>query len=210
MQKRLIKNHKYFPNDHFKYVAGFTIVELIVSIAIMAIVSGVIFWNGRKFNDRIEVNSAAEEVSLTIRQAQNYGSSVRESASGSGTFTYGYGITFNTTYTNPTYLIVFVDQNGDKKYNSSPTDESVDKIYLRNGVSIQNICLWNGSTCVSANLQSIQATFIRPNLDATIKGYNSSGNEVGGPWTEGRVTLQSRQGATKVVIINNTGQVSVQ
>ena len=195
--------YKIFPTNK----KGFTLVELIVVVSIMTIISAVIFWNGRAFNDKITVTSAAEDASLAIREAQNYGVSVKGTASGQ--FNLAYGVSFDTSNISPApFIPIFADANGNGRYDSS---EEVDRAYLRNGVTITKLCVVNStsaSTC--SGIQSIQAIFVRPNLNATINAFNSSGVSIGGPWVSGQITLQSPQGNTKVVSISFTGQVSVQ
>ncbi len=209
---------KFFITPKRNFNFGFKIVELIVSVAIMVVISAVIFWNGNKFNDKIEINSAAEEVSLAIREAQNYGISVRESSAGTGQFNFGYGVTFDTANVNPTFILIFADRNGNKIYDDdngipcdgSSGDECVEKIPLRNGVSINSMCAIGSLGVLRCGVwKSIQIIFIRPNLDATINTVNSS-SLVLGPWPGGRIVLQSRQGALRTVSVNFTGQISVQ
>ena len=195
-----------------KNIKGFTIVELIVSVAIIAVISAVTFWNGIGFNDKVALNSVAQDVSLAIRSAQNYSSSVRESSTGSSNFNLGYGIVFDNA--NPSQAIIYVDTNGNNQYDgtSACTNECIQKILLRNGITIQTASggiSAKNSAGTTANGTAINFTFIRPSLSATITLLNS-GSVVSGSWVSGNIVLKARGSATRTVSINVSGQISVQ
>jgi prepilin-type N-terminal cleavage/methylation domain-containing protein len=197
---------------------AFTIVELLVSIAIIAVISAISFWNSRAFSDSVAVTSVAEDVSLAIRDAQNYGSSVRESSVGSNTFNLGYGIDFDVNH--PTFIVVFVDKNSNHVYDddngipcdNSPGDECVEKIFLRDQVTMTSACIVNSSNSVicPAGWNSVQVSFLRPILDATINAVNGTSVVAGGPYAGSVMTFSSPLGKIKTIHINATGQVSVQ
>lgn len=191
---------------------GFTVVELIVSIGIIAIISGLALFNGGAFNDNIALSSAAQDVSIAFRQAQNYGSSVRESSSGSNTFTLGYGVAVSGVY--PSYGVLFVDSTVNNKYDNlgGCSGECVEKLNFRNGITINNsngVCATNYSNATTCGT-SLHVVFLRPSLNATITLLDGSGNVIAGSWASGYVVLKSPRGTTKTVTINNAGQITVQ
>ncbi len=193
-------------NWKLKSNTGFTIVELIVCVGIISVISGAVFWNGRSFNDKTALASVAQDVALAMRQAQNYGASVRETSTGSSVFTAGYGIVFDSA--SPSQVIIFVDSTVNNQYDgtSACTGECVEKIVLRNGVTIKSSNGIGATTYAGATSYAtpIYFTFIRPSLNATIKMSGVT------TWASGSVVLQSPQGNTKTITMNAAGQVSVQ
>src|SRR3989338_1435579 len=68
---------------------GFTLVELIVVSAIILLITGFVMFQQAKFNSATLMRSLTYSVALSMRQAQVYGTSVREF---SGAFAPGYGV----------------------------------------------------------------------------------------------------------------------
>ncbi len=56
--------------------AGFTMIELMVSISIFFIVTGIILSNYPKFGNNLALESLAQDMALSIRQAQVFGSAI--------------------------------------------------------------------------------------------------------------------------------------
>ncbi len=76
-----------------KTTRGFSFVEMIVVIGIMALLSTVVIFDRRGFNDSIQLTSLAYDVALTIREAQVSGIAVKSYLEGSTlSFDKGYGI----------------------------------------------------------------------------------------------------------------------
>lgn len=189
---------------------GFTLTELLVSMAIISITMIIVFFNGRTFNDNFSVMSVAREMALFARQAQSYGVSVREDTSSAGQFSYAYGIAFILDDTNA-YL--FIDRNSNRKYdgNSSCSGECVEKIPMKYNISTSQICgIISGNssyTCDSSNRKA-HITFLRPSTDAYISITNP-GDQDNSTWTKARVYLRSPSGKTVSVIVDNTGQINI-
>src|SRR3990167_11377146 len=70
---------------------GFTLVELIVVSAIILLITGFVMFQQAKFNSATLMRSLTYSVALSMRQAQVYGTSVREF---SGAFAPGSACTF--------------------------------------------------------------------------------------------------------------------
>ena len=101
---------------------GFTLVELLVVVSIIGVISTVIVFNHKKFNDNLEITNLSHDVALYIRQAQVYGVSVKElkdiSLTEEERFDTPYGIHFDIKLAvNNKSFIFFADKNKDGRYN---------------------------------------------------------------------------------------------
>ncbi|HBV01422.1 MAG TPA: hypothetical protein DEF00_03465 [Candidatus Taylorbacteria bacterium] len=91
---------------------GFTLVELLVAIALFGTIATLILLSYRKVSNQLFVTTLAYELALSLRQAQSYGVSVHEfQGGGAGTFNVGYGLHFDSESLN-TYAL-FADQGGE-------------------------------------------------------------------------------------------------
>jgi prepilin-type N-terminal cleavage/methylation domain-containing protein len=199
-----------------EYSKGFTLVEILVSISILTLITGSMIFNYRGSSDNFNLNSAAQELAIAVRQAQSYGLSVKESGVGTGSFSYAYGI-YAYPILDPTSYYLFVDRNGNDLYDpgsgscGASTTECVEKVTLRNGVLIDQVCLISsGSNCSGPHNGSLAVTFLRPNPDADVNYFNSSGIPVMQHKDNGRIKLISSQGKLEDVTIYSTGQITVE
>lgn len=202
-----------------KFKKGFTLLEVMVCITIVGLIAGIAMFSYSAFSDNIALSSAGQEIAVEIRQAQIYGLSVKESVVGSGQFSNGYGV--HISLDDPSSYYIFVDQNGNNKYDGGTIctsgGECVEKMSLRNNISITAVCgaAFGGGTLTcppGPNVRSMDVLFLRPDPDAAIRFVNSDGTlyGAGGVFQTGQITLSSPRGKIIHVIIQNTGQISVQ
>lgn len=179
---------------------GFTLVELLVTLSLFVVITTIVLFSQSKFNGSILLTNLAYDVALTVRQAQTFGVNVREVSSGGGDFQKAYGVHFDATDADSKKkFILFIDDvsvNG--KYDSS--DSIVNTYSVKRGNYIKNICI--ESACTSVN--KLDITFIRPNPDAIIKGDSYSDA------AEAKITISSADGNTRNIVVNSTGQISIQ
>ncbi|MCX6800204.1 MAG: prepilin-type N-terminal cleavage/methylation domain-containing protein [Candidatus Falkowbacteria bacterium] len=92
---------------------GFTLVELLVSTAIIALMSALFFANYRHGGVGVDLSGTVHKLASDIRVAQNYslGTKKFNGVTPSG----GWGVHFDLANNNKQY-IVFADTNGDYKY----------------------------------------------------------------------------------------------
>jgi len=177
-----------------KNKGGFSLIELLVSIAILVVVSGLVFFNQSGFSNSVLIENLAYEISLTIRQAQSYGLQSKETSTVDD-FESGYGVYFDLS--NPTEIVLYADKNKDHFY-----DEVFDTI-------IDELKMTNGSSVVSLSIDGNPATkmsvsFIRPNPTAYInKNFGLSGSK-------GEIIIESLKGEQKQITINKVGQMSIE
>jgi len=200
---------------NIKNPSGFTLVEIMVTISIAALIMTVILFNYRAFGDNLSLSSALQEMSIAIRQAQVYGLSVKEFSSGTGQFNDGYGIYF--TQNDPTHYYIFADLNSNNSYDGDTTctkgSECIEKGEIRNNVRISDICDISSGIDVCFNGQNIQgltAIFIRPKTDAHIYLTDKHDKVKSGPIDKGKVKFITQQGKIGFLTIESTGLVSIQ
>lgn len=173
--------------------SGFTIVELLVSIGIFTLITGVVLARYRTFDTNAKFVNASEDIVLALRQAQVYGVGVRGTTG--ALFDVPYGVHFDTT--TPNQIRIFADSNRDGKY--IMTDDSlVETVQWDTSIGISNL-VCGSSACTSF----LDVTFKRPNVDAIID------DSVGPGYMSSAVTIAS--GAkTSTVFISRAGQISLQ
>ncbi len=195
--------------------AGFTLIELLVVCAIIIIITAIILVNNNKFGGTVTLENFAYDVALSLRQTQVYGIAVERF--GTNTFNTGYGMQF--TLANPNTYLLFADENGTGVYDVSATpSEIVQSNTIQTGYAITALCAIpdvNGTTCTPAT--EIDIVYVRPEPDA----YISIGQGGGAPvsciknrntacYYEAHITLTSPKGDTRDVVVDATGQISVQ
>jgi len=200
---------------------GFTLMELLVSISIMTVMLTVVVLNQSKYTDNATLFNLADEIGLTISQAQAYGVGVKEFSPGSNEFSASYGLTFSllASGSNKAYLS-FADRNGDKIYGgdwSCPiggASECLERFDISRGNYIDQLCRVrnNPNNPYQCSVGRIDISFARPSLEAQIRFFNQSGNlMVDDPdFIGARISVRSPGGANRSVLVYYTGQVSVQ
>ncbi len=160
---------------------GFTLIELLVVSLIIVLITGFVLFRQQGFNSATLLRSLSYGVALSVRQAQVYGVSVRESAVGSGVFAYGFGTYFgNSGLVDSSHYLLFADANGNGQYAAG---EELPRFTIGNGRGtdylIKNICahvIGGGDQCsctiasqctvTSPTITSLTIFFRRPNPDA--------------------------------------------
>ncbi len=188
---------------------GFTLVELLVTIVIFVLLTSLVLFSQGNFNNTVLLNNLAYDLALSIRQAQDYGTSIREFASSTPLFS-SYGMYFNTTVSNKNFVL-FADTTGDNRYNGSvalcPANdpECIQKYSINNGSFIKSICAGADSAHCNAIASYMNIMFKRPNPDA---GIYMDANPTAQNYAA--ITLSSVSGTTRTVVVTSVGQIYVQ
>lgn len=193
---------------------GFTLVELIVSIAIIGIIIAVILFNNADARDKIALKSSAYDVVLALREAQLQAIGVAGAGSSNDDFESGYGVEIDQ---GENKLTIFENRCfGDNEFDPSGnctdgdgntiSDQLIREIDIEDNNFIYEVCLAEiGDTSCDLNGGDLTTvTFIRPDADAIIYDGNDTDAEIA------YIRLQSPQGAQKQVIITKSGQISIE
>ncbi len=139
--------HRFLKNDR-----GFTLVEIMVTFAIIGVLTAVAFTNYRSGEKQFALERSAQKLNQDIRNAEGMAIASKEFK---GVFQGGYGIHF--TLTPPSddggSYILFVDCNGNDQYDgaslvcndcssgacTASSTEEVETIYLEKGVYISQL-----------------------------------------------------------------------
>lgn len=196
----MVTNKNLLKNLPKKSQSGFGLVELMVSIGIIALVMGVIMVKQSAFNGATLLRDQAYVLALVAREVQLMAVSAERSSTD---FRNVYGLHFDTS--TPNNYFVFRDADTDYYYDSGENYGKQAKVDGR--FSVDAIRLIGGGTT-----NNVSITFERPNFDAKI--YTSSGavaSGVSGVEIDIRVKGTTGTGANKVrtLEITKVGQISV-
>ena len=195
--------------------AGFTLVELLITISMFVIITGVVLVNSKSFDNSVLLHNFAYDVALTIKQAQSYGVNVKENISGS--FDSPYGVYFDKSSTgSKTNFVLFND------YLTTPSDkasstasvttcsidsECIQKYSMKKGTSILSLCAGTESSCDEIDRLSI--LFKRPSLEAWIYSFSSADGTISSRKDYAKIVLQAESGATSSVVVTSIGQIYI-
>jgi type II secretory pathway pseudopilin PulG len=164
---------------------GFTLVELLVSIFIIILISGIIFANYRVGGQQFALQRSANKLAQDIRRAQAMAMGAAEYAGCPAGYKYGYGI-YLTTSTNNKYIL-FADCDNGKDYDS-PGEAVGDPIPLEAGVKIKTL----------SPSSPLTITFTPPDPTITIS-----------PSAPATITL-GNDSQTKTITVNSAGLIEIQ
>ena len=214
----------------YKHNSGVTMVELIVVIAIVAILSGMMFFDYGKFKSSTSLQNLADDIALSVRKAQMYAVGAR-GVNGSD-FDKGYGVHFsrnteNTFKGSPKSFVLFVDINinANSEYGydypidisacgtPSSLNECLEVLSVTGAdyISDVKITKTNGGTeQLDGNNKVLDIVYTRPDTAPTIC-YRPDINSgcVEGSQVIITVANDANPTVTKTVTIYNNGQISV-
>lgn len=178
---------------------GFSLIELMVSISIIVLITGIVMNKYSSFSSVVILKSQAYELALDIREAQVFGVSI-----GGGTNNYrgAYGIYVDLANRN-SYILFQDDPDSGTKFRYDPDEEIGEPYTIDSRFEITKVC----STANTAEKCGIKAhiAFKRPDFDARMwTDVNTSPREV-------RIEISSRDNplVSRSVIVYSSGQISV-
>lgn len=197
--------------------AGFTLIELMVTLTIFAITTGIVMFSQNKFDNSVLLSNLAYDVAITIRQAQTYGINIKEFDAPSGGRSFvGYGVVFDLSENGSLRqfnLFADADAAGNNRFDGNflcQTDdiECISKYIMKRGNYITSICAGSGpSTCVVGEVLTI--SFDRPNPDAII--LLDDGASLSDRKEYAKIVISSADGSsTRSIVVRSTGQIYVE
>lgn len=204
--------YKIFNYSKIKTVNnGFTLVELMVTVGIFVLITGLLLARYSNFDRGIILTNLAYDVALTIRSAQSSAINVKSAPGSSGysdDFDKPYGVAFKD---NTASFTLFNDSNYSDSTNIGMMDsgEDIQTTSIKKGAKISNICAGVEGDC-NEDISDLYIVFKRPDtvahivsVDPTKAGKITTEN----PYAE--ITVSSLDGTTKKVVVRSTGQISV-
>lgn len=207
--------------------AGFTLVELLVVVAIILVITSIALASQSSFNKTLILANTAYDVALTLHSAETYGLGSRAVAGVANT---GYGIDFQSG--TPGLFTFFADtyplpstapgchqtadptapdaRPGDCAYEAN-RGEKVTDYTLGNGMTVSDFCAYalGGWSCAHANggtLQTLDIVFARPNTEAFMSVNGSY--SVAFPVTRACLSVSSPQGGARFVSVAASGEIT--
>lgn len=201
---------------------GFSLIEMLIVVGLFTVITAFALMNHARFGENILATNLAYDIALSLREAQSYGLSVRESAPLSGSFDVGYGVHFLHDW----FFVFFADRNNNQKYDGtsvdgvcvvSDTSECLKVYRLERGNTIASFCgilaASGASEChvfpnTDETISFADVLFKRPKPDAFIRTNLNGQGEV--RYRGARITIVSpRAQERRTVEVFQTGQISI-
>ncbi len=177
----------------FSKNSGFTIVEMMVAMAIIFIISAMVAANYHLGNRQIVLDNQAAQFAQDVRRVQEWALSSRETAAGDEPA--GYGIYVPET---GDCYILYADKDSSKDYTN---EEEVEKVFLNNKIEISNISLYKNHW--NYNIPFVHMNYAAPDLSGRISK--------GGDYDWAKITFRVIGGSeTRVAAANIAGLVYVE
>lgn len=174
---------------------GISVVELMVSVLIMALLAGAVFVNWRPAEETFSLIRSAHQLAGDIRRVQQLSISTRIFVCEDIDADYsGYGFYLNTT--SPGQYLIFENCGRDDRLYVEANDKLLETLYFEEGVQVQSIT-------VGSSVSSASVLFIPPDPKVYIN------DQVSG--VEAVITLEliDDVSQTKEVKINNGGRIEI-
>lgn len=183
-----------------KQPRGFTIVEMLVAIAIILLFSSMTLASYTRFSGHITLDILTHNVALTVRQAQAFALGGRRF----NTVSPPYGI--HIVRADKFFFTFYADVNSSNSYDDTAA-EFFEKFTLPAGPSVSDLCVNNvngGGTC---GLLSLDILYKSPKPDAIICATTAGGTSCTGN-SDAEIVMSNATGAATVVAWK-VGQISL-
>jgi prepilin-type N-terminal cleavage/methylation domain-containing protein len=195
---------------------GFTLIELIISISIIAMITGLFLADYKSSNQKAVLNAAADQLAGDLRLAQSYALGAKKNEKNDNTVPAGgWGIRLRSiTPPNNSSYEIFADSNSSGGSDQPQMYDGSDSIYRKNflpggdvnglGKAPVVVESMSGFTVNPNNVNSI--VFLPPDPAVYFDGVNAG---VSGAVAE-IILNDTRTGNKKKVIVNAFGLIDVE
>ncbi len=198
---RLRKEIRKFSGKIWLKSRGFTLMEIVVSFSIIALLTAILMANYHSTNQRSQLNIIRQQIISDIRLAQNYslGSKLYNGVIPPG----GWGLYFRSQPPNNNFYILFADtivnSNNYHRYNDGEANQAYGgkTVNLPSGITISYLKVNN----VNVNRTSLEITYEPPDPTVWIcRPGQCNGNRA-------VITLDDGNGQTRTITLNSFGLV---
>lgn len=189
---------------------GFTLVELLISIAIVGIVTSIVLVKYGSFDSTVLLKSLAYEIALTLREAQVRSVSVSRSAN---SFDYPYGVTFSvaTPQEKKRYISFrYKNATAHPVYDvgeASPVAEDIRTFPISRTMEVQDLCVTIGGT-ENCDIDRLDVSFRRPKFKGLFYAEGYAGNQE--DIQSAKIEVGSATGFLSFIVeVTSLGQISV-
>lgn len=183
---------------------GFTLVEIIVVIAIIATISALSLFNSGKLNSAVLLSNTAYEVSLIIRDAQISGLGAKVLLDGNVATTSNQGVYFNI---NDSKIILFADLSKNNGYNQGEESQIYNIENKRAGSILSIKKIPNSGDPV--DIQDLNIIFKRPNPEAYFYYTDTENNLLTEQYGSVAINMGFPGGDCKSIIVYKTGAIQI-
>ena len=179
--------------------SGFTMIEMTITIFIIAIIATIVLANFGGFGENVAMQRSAQEFALFLRQAQNMSLSVRQIETSAGRIIPpAIGVFLNIS--SPESYILFADLDNNKRYDPAVDAKVGNDTFFEKRVKIDSLLDQN-----SIPQSVINIVFAAPEASMTI--YNQD-NQIG---EQAIINLVTTSGVYKKKIgARTSGQISIE
>lgn len=211
---------------------GFTIVELSVSIAIITLITTVVFVRYSIFDSTVLLKSVAYDIALTLREAQVKSISAQRASGGSTSFDFPFGVSFKPSNKNYTvFQYASSAPNAHPRYDfdiqySGATDADPDPVggdpldyasliqtqTIGRTMLVTDVCIIesNVETCSAGGVQRLDIGFRRPEYKGLFYAMTTGGPRSTSTVTSAKIKVGSTNGTGVFIVeVSGLGQISV-
>lgn len=187
--------------------AGFSLVELLISISIIAIVSAIVLSRQSAFNGAVLLRSQAYEIALQLRDVQL--TAVSAEGDGAGSFRSVLGVHFDDSNSTDDRFVVFRDSDVDGFYDAGEEIGVPGQLDPR--FEIRDIRVIGSDSLTGT---AVSVIYVRPNFDARFfDDGGGASNELDVSSVEIDIARRDATGTgpgdVRTVEITSTGQIAV-
>jgi prepilin-type N-terminal cleavage/methylation domain-containing protein len=206
LKNNTVNQFSFKAEQRQKSTAGFTLVELLVTLSIFVIVSGIVLFNQGKFNGSIVLTNLAYDVALGIREAQIFGVSGKVGQSDI-TKKPQYGVYFvaGSDSAVNTQFKLFSDL--DNSYYYSANDQVLENIKITRGNYVSGLSYFDGDNNKWIALDNLSIVFRRPDPEAYF--YKSDGTKISTNQVKILLSPQIDPASVRSVIVTKIGLIYV-